>query len=168
MRRVPVAWSFLSIRGFERMWRWLQTRFDAFPLAWADAQALIDRYGDMSQREAILRVQDPYGGDGLRSSRYWRRVARIIAWRTGQATISDVQAKFDRAFGGSRPVARSARSARAPGRLGGGERCYPKGHARRDGFCHRLLQTAHKPSIYHPCGWCNGTWKWRSRRTARS
>ena len=41
------------------------------------------------QREAILQAQDPRGSDG--SVGHWRRVASIIAWRTGQHSIVSAQ-----------------------------------------------------------------------------
>jgi hypothetical protein len=67
------------------MWRW----FADVRLAWADADALMARHGDTGQREAILRAQDPRGED--MSSHHWRRVARIIAWRTGADSITSIQ-----------------------------------------------------------------------------
>ena len=70
---------------------WVQNRFADFLLAWGDAGTLIARHGDMGQREAVLRAQDPRGEDGPRSSRHWRRVARIIAWKAGEDTIASIQ-----------------------------------------------------------------------------
>ena len=45
---------------------WLQNRFANFRQAWADAGALMAHHGDMGQREAVLRAQDPRGEDGPR------------------------------------------------------------------------------------------------------
>jgi hypothetical protein len=52
---------------------------------------MIERHDDMAQREAILRAQDAGDSDGPRPAWHWRRVAQIIAWRTGEDTITDVQ-----------------------------------------------------------------------------
>ena len=82
------AFVFRPIRR-ERMLRRLQNGIEAYRRAWADAKGLIDRHGDMGQREAILRAQDPRGSDG--SVAHWRRVASIIAWRTGQDSIVSAQ-----------------------------------------------------------------------------
>ena len=75
--------------GCELMLRWLQGRVAAFSLAWADAQALIDCQGDMGEWAAILRVPDPRELECPRSSRHWRLVARIVAWRTGDDDRED-------------------------------------------------------------------------------
>ena len=69
--------------------RRLQNGIEAYRRAWADAKGLIDRHGDMGQREAILQARDPRGSDG--SVGHWRRVASIIAWRTGQHSIVSAQ-----------------------------------------------------------------------------
>jgi hypothetical protein len=71
------------------MLRRLQNGIEAYRRAWADAKGLIDRHGDMGQREAILRAKDPRGSDG--SAGHWRRVASIIAWMTDEDSIASIQ-----------------------------------------------------------------------------
>ena len=70
------------------MLRWLRRRWEARRLAEADAEALIRDHGGRAyieahwrQRDAILTDGTTYGG---RTREHWRRVALIVAKRTGR------------------------------------------------------------------------------------
>ncbi len=71
------------------MWSWVRSPFEATFYAFSDAESLVQYFGEDAHREAVLRALDPRATDGPRSARHWRRVAMIIAWRTGQDDFED-------------------------------------------------------------------------------
>ena len=70
------------------MLRWLRCRQEARRLAQADAEALIRDHGAEAYREARERERDVILTDGTthagRKPEHWRRVALIVAKRTGK------------------------------------------------------------------------------------
>jgi hypothetical protein len=64
------------------MGRQLQNRLEAHLLAWGDAKAMIDRHGDMAQREA--------GSEGARSDRpRWPKNAPALAAGSSDHRVED-------------------------------------------------------------------------------
>ncbi len=75
------------------MIRWLQRRREIERLAKADAEAFVRDYGDDAFWEARYResagIQVDVATHQIRTPAHWRRVALIVARRTGRAVQFD-------------------------------------------------------------------------------
>jgi hypothetical protein len=89
------------------MWRWTREPFQSWRLAWTDASALLEHFSDSAFEEAEQRALDPRGVDEQRRRGHWSRVARIVAWRSGQDSAAQAPAPV------LRPRAAAPRKARA-------------------------------------------------------
>ena len=86
---MKLAWNHL---------RWLRSRKDAERLALADAAALIRDEGEQAYWEARRRERDTVLPDGSthagRTVEHWRRVALIVAERTGHRAGLDTATRL--------------------------------------------------------------------------
>jgi len=84
-----------------RITLWLHRRREAARLANADAEALIRDLGDAAYWEARRRERDVILPDGTthqgRPPAHWRRVALVVAKRTGHAVGLDTATRMMRA-----------------------------------------------------------------------
>ena len=80
------------------MLQWLRRRRQAERLAQADAEALIRDHGGEAYREARQRERDVILPDGTthagRTPAHWRRVALIVAKRTGHKVGLDTSTRM--------------------------------------------------------------------------